>query len=91
MQGLVFLEAGVAVAKAALLVGPDADGGAVEKLDGFDALMNGLAVGAGVAVDGAADPAGDAGHGFQAGERVGIGEVDEVVQLGSGVHRNNCV
>ena len=38
LQGLVFLEAGVAVTETALLVGPDADGGAVEKLDGFELL-----------------------------------------------------
>ena len=78
------LEDALAIAEIALRVVENAHGGAIEEAHGGDAFGDGMAVGAGVAVDRGADPAGDAGERFEALEGVTVGEIDQVLKHGAG-------
>ena len=81
---LALLEAGGAVVEAAFLIGELAESLSIKDADGHNPFVNLLSIGAGISVDGAADPAGDAFQRFEAGEGVRDREVDERLEIGAG-------
>ncbi len=56
---------------------------AIEIADANDALIERMAIGAGVAVDRAAQPAGDTGHGFEAAQAGRDRRVNQILEHGS--------
>ena len=61
----------------------------IEESNRLDEFVDGVAVRPGVAVDRAADPAGDSGHGMQAAQSRRDGRVHQVLQHGSGSDANH--
>ncbi len=82
---LVTFENAFAIEKLALRVVEDAAAFAIEEAHLQHAFGNGMAVGAGVAVDRGADGTGNAGEGFETHQAAGDSEVDQVLQHGAGI------
>ncbi len=70
----------MAVAELTGSIADFANGGSVEETDALDALMNGVAVGAGIAIDRAPHPARNSGHGLDAAQTRRDGRVDQLLQ-----------
>src|SRR5580658_9653561 len=86
---LVPLEHAVAIGEAAGGVIELAEATAIKDANGFDALMDGMTIGSGVAVDRPSHPSGNAGHGFQALESELDAEIDEGLQNRAGFNMDD--
>ena len=74
------LENALAVMKLAGFVIEDAHAGAVVKTHSADAFCNRVPVGAGIAIDGRADRAGNSGESFQPLQAAVNSEIDQVLE-----------